>query len=131
MSQIIKPVKKSKTLKDLLFDLFAIWVLIFYASIHILPFAAVAGILYLLTKGVFFLVLTIILIIAYIGMIIYYIKESRKPYDPANAPISSVRDDSDESAETAALLFGAGLLGHHIGKHRGSGSDSADGDWLK
>ncbi len=128
MSKIVKPVKKSKTIKDILFDLFAIWVLIFYASIHILPFAAVAGILYLLTKGVFFLILTIILIIAYIGMIIYGIKECRKPYDPANAPISSGRDDSDEAAETAALLFGAGLLGHHIGKHRASGSDNAGDD---
>ena len=131
MTQIVKPVKKSKALKDLLFDLFVVLVMIFYASIHILPFAAVAGILYLLTKAVFFLILTIILIIAYIGLIIYCIKESRKPYDPANATISSVRDDSDEAAETAALLFGAGLLGHHIGKHRGSGSDSAGDDWLK
>ena len=131
MSKIVKPVKKPKTFKDFLFDLFMICVLIFYSSIHILPFAAVTGVLYLLTKGVFFLVLTIILIIAYIWLIIYGIKECRKPYDPADAPISSGREDSDEAVKAAARLFGAGLLGYHIGKHRASGSDSAGDDWLK
>ena len=131
MSRIIRPVKKSKTIKDRLFDLLAILVPVFYISIHMLPFAAVAGILYLITKSVFFLIFTIIFIIAYIGLIIYGIKECRKPYDPANAPISSGREDSDEAVKAAARLFGAGLLGYHIGKHRASGSDSAGDDWLK
>ncbi len=69
--------------------------------IQMLPFVAVAGILYLLTKGVFFLILTIILIIAYIWLIIYSIKECRKPYDPTMAPMQDVYDDSDEAAEAA------------------------------
>ncbi len=129
---------KSKTLKDLLWLIFLTLGLIFYASIYLLPFVAVFGFLYWLTKGLFFLIFTIAGIIAYIGSIIYIIigsiKEFSKPYDPTDQPAvytgSGDSDEADKAAAAAGLIFGAGLLGHHIGKHHRSASDRVKDDWL-
>ncbi len=129
---------KSKTLKDFLLLIFVIWGVIFYASIYLLPYIAVFGFLYWLTKGLFFLIFTIAGIIAYIGSIIYYIiksiKEFSKPYDPTDQPVvytgSGDSDEADKAAAAAGLIFGAGLLGHHIGKHHKSASDRVKDDWL-
>ncbi|MDO4827075.1 MAG: hypothetical protein Q4B16_05905, partial [Bacteroidia bacterium] len=59
------------------------------------------------------------------------LKSADKPYDPNNDyPLPADRGDSDEAAKTAGFIFGAGLLGHHIGKHHKSSSDRAADDWL-
>ncbi|MDO4827715.1 MAG: hypothetical protein Q4B16_09275, partial [Bacteroidia bacterium] len=74
-SEIIKPdepkaPRKSKfVIWQLLFLLYGI----FYATVLFLPYIAVFGLLYLLTKDIFWLVLTIILVVADIGATIYMV----------------------------------------------------------
>ena len=129
MSKIIKP-EKLKVFRDRFYYVFAVLMLISYTFIKMLPFFAVFGVWYLITKGIVPLIFIIILVIAYFWLIIYGIKQLNKPYDPTMPPIPSGRDDSDEAAEAAGLIFGAGLLGHHIGKQHGSASDRTADDWL-
>ncbi len=135
MSEIAKPQKpnKPKTFKRRLFDFFAVLYMIFYVAIMILPTLAAFTVLYLITKWWFLLLCIIILIIAYIWMTIHGIIEFFKPYDPTEQPIfpaTGDSGDSDEAAKAAGLILGAGLLGHHIGKHHGSDSDRVTDDWL-
>lgn len=129
MSEIAKS-DKSKVRRDRFYYVIAILIIIYCTSIRILPLVAVFGLWYLITKGIFPLIFCIIFIIAYFWLIIYGIRQLSKPCDPTVPTIPSGHDDSDDAAKAAGLILGAGLLGHHIGKRRGSDSDRTADDWL-
>jgi len=136
-SEIIKPDKPKAHGKRKFYagQLLIAMYLFIYPTILFLPPFAVFGLIYLITRNIFWLVLTIIMVVADIGTTIYvivkFIQSAREPDDQGGAyPISTDGGDSDEAAKAAGLIFGAGLLGHHIGKHHKSASDRAADDWL-
>ena len=136
-SEIIKP-DEPKAPRKSKFDFWLLLFLlygIFYTTVLFLPGIAVFGLLALITQSAFWLVLAIIMVVVDIGTTIYvivkFIQSTREPDDQGGAyPISTDRGDSDDAAKAAGLIFGAGLLGHHIGKHHKSASDRAADDWL-
>ncbi len=136
-SEIIKP-DEPKAPRKSKFDFWLLLFLlygIFHTTVLFLPGIAVFGLLALVTQSAFWLVLAIIMVVVDIGATIYvivkFIQSAREPDDQSGAyPISTDSGDSDEAAKAAGLIFGAGLLGHHIGKHHKSASDRAADDWL-
>ncbi len=135
MPEIVKPNKlsKFKAFKSRLFDAFVILVMIFYTLIQLLPLALVFTVLYVITKWFFLLLSLIALVIIFFGLIIHNTREWFKMRKSDAQPTFTCIGDSEEddkAAETAGLILGAGLLGHYIGKHRGSSSDRVEDDWL-
>lgn len=100
-------------------------------STYIAPFVLLFLIIYLGTESTVFLILTIIGALLYILSVVFCVIKLKQPIDPSKTHVApSNDDDSDAAAQTAGLMFGAGLLGHYIGKHHKSSSEKASDDWL-
>lgn len=102
-----------------------------FPASYTLPFAIIGLIIYLGTESTFFLIVTILFFLLYLILVIYGVAKLSQPVDPPKtygAPSSD--SDSDSAARTAGLMFGAGLLGYHMGKHHKSSSDRVRDDWL-
>ena len=98
---------------------------------YTLPFAIIGLIIYLGTDSTFFLIVTIVFFLLYFVLVIYSVAKLSQPVDPSKSYGAPPSDsDSDSAARTAGLMFGAGLLGYHLGKHHKSSSERASDDWL-
>lgn len=110
------------------------WLLaIGFPAAYTFPFILVFLIIYLGTESTWSLLLTILGSLLYVLFVAYCVKKFKEPLDPSKpyAGVSSETDpDTDTAAQTAALMFGAGLLGHYIGKHHKSHSERVRDDWL-